>query len=125
MLGVKVSSDEKGVSECLEEMFIIFLFIVMFWGAVDRRDCYFSYVVFKRDAGGLYIVLFMFRSCIMFNVLSDYNCGASACCFVGVSGVIYIVIWYFHVTPFSEVCSDTSSMSRWKVCRNSFVSCAC
>ena len=104
MLGIKVSSDEKAVSECLEEVVTIFVFSVMFRGAIDRRDCYFSYVVFERDASGLCIVLFLFRSCAMFDILSDYNCGASVCCFIGVSGVIYVIVWYFHVAPFSEVC---------------------
>ena len=104
MLGIKVSSDEEAVAECLEEMVRIFVFIVMFRRAVDPGACYFSYVVFQRDASGLCIVLFIFRSCVMFDVLSDYNCGASMCCFVGVSGVTYVVVWCFRVAPFSEVC---------------------
>ena len=103
-LCIKVSSGNEAVSECPKEAVIIIVLILMFWRAVDRRACCFSYLVFKRDASSLYVVLFIFGSYVVFDVLSNYSCGTSVCCLVWVSGVIYVVVWYFHVAPLREVC---------------------
>jgi len=104
VFGIKVSSGNEAVAECLKETVVVCILIVMFWRAVDRRDCCFSYVVFERNTSSFYVALFIFCSYVMFGVLSNYYCGTSVLCLIWVSGVVYIVVWYIHVAPFSEVC---------------------
>ena len=104
MFGVKVSSGNEAVSECFKGSIIVFVLIVMFWRTVDRRDCCFPYVVFERDASRLYVGLFIFCYYVVLQISSNYYCGTSVCCLVWVSGVIDVLVWYFHVAPFSEVC---------------------
>jgi hypothetical protein len=83
---MKASSGNEAGSECLNETDITFVFIFVFWRPVDRRDCCFSYVVFKRDASTLSIDLSIFCSYLVFDGLFNYYCGASVCCLIWVSG---------------------------------------
>jgi hypothetical protein len=83
------------VSKRLEKSVVIVIFIVMLGRTVDCRNCCLSYIVFKCYASSLYIFMSMFCSYVVFDVLSNYYCSASNCCFIWLSSVVYTVLWYY------------------------------
>jgi hypothetical protein len=73
VFGVKVPSGYETVTKRLEEALVLVVFSVVLGGTVDCSDCYFPKIIFYCNGSSLYVLISVFCTYVVFEVLPNYH----------------------------------------------------
>jgi hypothetical protein len=82
------------VTKRLEESLILVVFSVVLGETVDCSVCYFPKIIFYCNGSSLYVLMSVFCTYVVLEVLPNYHCCAAVRCRIWVSCVIYRVVRY-------------------------------